>query len=91
MTTIMVGCNTTPDDSVDVVRSKANVLKIAVRVTPPQPIDVKWWKSVCFVDKFLTAGIAAGIFAQQCLYGAGDDLSLGMTTQLHAFQQCDHV
>ncbi|GFV96793.1 hypothetical protein TNCV_4350061 [Trichonephila clavipes] len=33
-----------PDDSADIVGSKANVLKAAVSVIPPQPSAVKWWK-----------------------------------------------
>ncbi|GFT45183.1 hypothetical protein TNCV_1544391 [Trichonephila clavipes] len=49
------------------------------------------FQSVHFVDKFLTATIAASTFAQLCLYVAGDDLLLGMTAQLHALRQCDCV
>ncbi|GFX90254.1 hypothetical protein TNCV_3848291 [Trichonephila clavipes] len=41
-------------------------------------------RGVHFVDKFLTANIAASIFVQLCLHFAGDDLLLGMTIQLHA-------
>ncbi|GFV96790.1 hypothetical protein TNCV_4350031 [Trichonephila clavipes] len=32
-----------PDDSADVVGSKATVLKAAVSVIPPQSSAVKWW------------------------------------------------
>ncbi|GFV89384.1 hypothetical protein TNCV_4152031 [Trichonephila clavipes] len=39
----------------------------------------------------LPATIAARTFAQVCLYDAGDDLLLGMTTQLHAFRQCVRI
>ncbi|GFV52706.1 hypothetical protein TNCV_2873771 [Trichonephila clavipes] len=38
-----------------------------------------------------TATIAASIIAQLSLYVVEDDLLLGMITQLHAIQECDHV
>ncbi|GFV68849.1 hypothetical protein TNCV_1985141 [Trichonephila clavipes] len=44
MATMMINCDTAAGDSADVVWSKANVLKAAVRVTPSQPSAVKWWK-----------------------------------------------
>ncbi|GFW94889.1 hypothetical protein TNCV_3397681 [Trichonephila clavipes] len=43
MATMMTGCDTTTDDSTDVVGSKEDVLRAAVIVTPPQPSTVKWW------------------------------------------------
>ncbi|GFX33938.1 hypothetical protein TNCV_911421 [Trichonephila clavipes] len=46
MATMMIGCDTTLDDSTDVVGSKADVLKTAVSVTPPQPSTIKWWKGI---------------------------------------------
>ncbi|GFV56390.1 hypothetical protein TNCV_855431 [Trichonephila clavipes] len=48
------------------------------------------FQSVHFIQKF-PATIAASTSAQLCLYIAGDKLLLSMTTQLHTFQQCDHV
>ncbi|GFV50545.1 hypothetical protein TNCV_4289441 [Trichonephila clavipes] len=87
----MISCDTSPDDSANVVMSKAGVLKDDVSATPPQLSAVKWWKSVHFVDKFLTATIVASTFAQLWLYVAEGDLLLGITTQLHAFRQCNHV
>ncbi|GFV81080.1 hypothetical protein TNCV_2270641 [Trichonephila clavipes] len=124
MATVMIGHDTTPDVSADVVGSKADVLKAAVSVTPPQPSTVKWWKVPQWVVKKLSmlksgqlycggslglsnnhlifpricaawlsgdlissiSSIAASTFAQLCLYISGDDLLLGVTTQLHAFQ-----
>ncbi|GFW86988.1 hypothetical protein TNCV_1384041 [Trichonephila clavipes] len=47
--------------------------------------------SVHFVDKFFTATTVASTFIQLFLYVAGETLLLCMTTQLHAFRQCDHV
>ncbi|GFT99777.1 hypothetical protein TNCV_4692601 [Trichonephila clavipes] len=44
MATMMIVCDTTPDNSADVVGLKADVLKAAVSVTSPQPSAVKWWK-----------------------------------------------
>ncbi|GFS57042.1 hypothetical protein TNCV_4238291 [Trichonephila clavipes] len=49
------------------------------------------FQSVHFINKFLTATIAVCTLAQLYLYVAGDYILLGMTTQLHVFQQCNHV
>ncbi|GFT07562.1 hypothetical protein TNCV_4045291 [Trichonephila clavipes] len=82
MAIMMIDYDTTADDSADFLRSKADILKDAVSVTPPQPSAVKWWKatqrSIHFVDKFIAAAIAASNFVQLCLYVAGDDLLLGL-------------
>ncbi|GFS88541.1 RNase H domain-containing protein [Trichonephila clavipes] len=44
MAAMIIGCDTIPDDSTDVVESKADVLKAAVSLTPPLSSVVKWWK-----------------------------------------------
>ncbi|GFT41968.1 hypothetical protein TNCV_1668021 [Trichonephila clavipes] len=44
MTILWIGCNTTLDNSADVVGSSADVLKATVTITPPQPRTVKWGK-----------------------------------------------
>ncbi|GFX43375.1 hypothetical protein TNCV_4873951 [Trichonephila clavipes] len=82
---MMIRCDTTPDDFADAIMSNADVLNITVSVTPTQPSAMKWGKDVHLVDKFLTAATAARTFAKLCLYVAGDNLLLGMTTQLHPF------
>ncbi|GFT87723.1 hypothetical protein TNCV_4000771 [Trichonephila clavipes] len=46
--------------------------------------------SVHFVEKFLTATIAASIFAQLCPHVTGDVLLLSMTTQIQALRQHYH-
>ncbi|GFT31730.1 hypothetical protein TNCV_231341 [Trichonephila clavipes] len=89
MATMVIGCNITPDDSADVVGSKAVVLKAAMIIIPleqfrpaEQSSDlashfcILAFQSFHFVDKFLRATIAARIFAQLCLNVAGDDLLL---------------
>ncbi|GFV69991.1 uncharacterized protein TNCV_463301 [Trichonephila clavipes] len=48
MATMMIACDTVPDDSTDVMGSKADVLKAAVCVTPSQSSVVKWWKELWF-------------------------------------------
>ncbi|GFX35098.1 hypothetical protein TNCV_2330381 [Trichonephila clavipes] len=47
--------DTTPDDSTDVLVSKANVLRVT---------------RLHFVDKFFETAIAVSIFVQLCLYAA---------------------
>ncbi|GFV24830.1 hypothetical protein TNCV_882981 [Trichonephila clavipes] len=53
MTTMMIDCDTTPDDFRDVVGSKVDVLKASVSVTPPQPSAVKRWNVLWRVVKVL--------------------------------------
>ncbi|GFT07686.1 transposable element Tc1 transposase [Trichonephila clavipes] len=96
MATTMIGYDATLDDSADIVGSKASALKVAsVSIKPSSDpesqLHILAFQSVHFVDQFLTATIAASSFAQLCLYVADDVLLFGMTTQLLAFRQCDHV
>ena len=50
---MMIGYDTTADDSADVVGLKADVLKADVSVTPPQPSALRWWKDPRVVWKRL--------------------------------------
>ncbi|GFV61157.1 hypothetical protein TNCV_2100321 [Trichonephila clavipes] len=77
MVTMMIGNDTTPDDFIDVVGTKADVLKASISTMIPleqfgpaeQSSDlashlcILTFQSVHFMDKFLTATIAANTFA----------------------------
>ncbi|GFY29550.1 hypothetical protein TNCV_2627201 [Trichonephila clavipes] len=44
LATMMIGCDSIPDESVNAVRSKVDVLEAAVSIVLPQLNAMEWWK-----------------------------------------------
>ncbi|GFW30824.1 hypothetical protein TNCV_4089441 [Trichonephila clavipes] len=104
MATMKVGCDTTPDDSANVVGSKTDIFKTTTTIPLEQLGCVKQlseltshlcflaFQSVLFV---ISSSHQSLVPAPLCLYVvsyvADDDLLLGITTQFHVFGQCDRI